>query len=82
MNTNDLPQQRIAQSDLARLTLDHASARQYERRFRCAMLPGMLLAFTFLLAGNILQSHPIRGGHELSSLCITGLKRDSMESEI
>ena len=72
MNPNDLPQQKIDQSALARLTLDHASARRYERRFRSAMLPGMLLAFTFLLAGNVLYSLRIVSETAGGILCFAG----------
>lgn len=45
---------RIARSDLARLTLDRASARRFEGPFRPAMLGGLIVGCACLLAGYLL----------------------------
>lgn len=45
---------RITSSDLARLTLDNASARRFDERFRPAFFGGIVLGCACLLAGYFL----------------------------
>ena len=55
MKTNHLPQHpRITSADLARLTLDNASARRFDSRFQPALFGGIFLGCACLLVGYLL----------------------------